>query len=114
MVYLKRTSFETPSARNVHAYYQHFQNSNIRDITIDDREELNGLMDENRRNAYIACTFDTGLKEFPELEKNGNAVLASSSILYQVNCWLARNHMDVIPEIWVVYKLEKVTAIREQ
>jgi phosphatidylinositol glycan class B len=107
MVYYQRTAFETPAVKNVHFYYKYFQNSNIVDEKIMSRDEILDLIEKGHENMYFGSTFGRVIEDFPQLEKNSEAIIASSKVLYKINCWLLEKNLPVIPEIWVVYKLKE-------
>ena len=99
LYFLNRTAFETESKVPLMFYKRSFDNLNVIRIN---GEELKSFKENDD---YLAATFDQAVKEKNTIDSLGfEPVFYSSDFLWGVNNFLSSRKIQVINEIWVLYK----------
>ncbi len=102
--YYKRSPLETPTARNVHRFYEHGLKKNIQFEKVDSLPELYASMESGGKNTYYALTYDVIAKESIQLPPTCTEVLHSSLLFSAANRWLNEYYDLVVAEDWILYQ----------
>ena len=102
--YYKRSPLETPTARNVHRFYEHGLKKNIRFEKIDSLPDLYASIESGGANTYYALTYDVIVKSIIQLHPACSEVLHSSAFFTRFNQWLYKTFDLVVAENWILYQ----------
>jgi len=102
-----RSPYELSSG-NFHSFYWHFRNKRVLFQTIDDKDDFEKAINNPPPDTYFAITYDRMVNNtLTVLEKENTLVMTSSKKASNLNRWLYKKDLFIIPDIWLLFKPDK-------